>query len=77
MRLSQIPNSIFKRPIFERPIFKLPIFKLPRLGAEKKKAELLCRGACHRARIRATRWLLAMTAGYESMFPRRDAPELC
>ncbi len=36
----------------------------------------LLRGACHRVRIRATRWL-AMTAGYTSAFPRRITPELC
>jgi hypothetical protein len=35
----------------------------------------LLRGACHRARIRATRWL-AMTARYSFAFPRRDTPEL-
>jgi hypothetical protein len=31
------------------------------IGHEKIKSGLLRRGACHRARIRATRWLLAMT----------------
>src|SRR6266852_2251413 len=30
------------------------------------KTGLLRRGACHRARIRATRWLLAMTTRYNS-----------
>jgi len=40
-----------------------------------KEAGLL-RGACHRARIRATRWL-AMTTEHTSAFPRRDASELC
>src|SRR5258705_9279966 len=30
--------------------------------AAQRKKGLLRRGACHRARIRATRWLLAMTA---------------
>src|SRR5262249_27637380 len=30
--------------------------------AAEKKAGLLRRGACHRARVRATRWLLAMTS---------------
>ena len=29
---------------------------------------LLRRGACHRARIRATRWLLAMTANKTCIF---------
>jgi hypothetical protein len=43
----------------------------------QRKYGLLRRGACHRARIRATRWLLAMTVGYTSAFPRRDAPGLC
>jgi hypothetical protein len=36
----------------------------------------LLRGACHRARIRATRWL-AMTTKRTTSFPRRDAPEFC
>ena len=36
----------------------------------------LLRGACHRARIRATRWL-AMTAKHNSAISRRDAPEFC
>src|SRR5260370_40065078 len=34
------------------------------------------RGACHGARVRATRWL-AMTTGYSFAFPRRNASELC
>jgi hypothetical protein len=32
------------------------------IGATERKIGLLRRGACHRARVRATRWLLAMTA---------------
>jgi hypothetical protein len=40
-----------------------------------KKAGLL-RGACHRERIRAARWL-AMTSSHNSAIPRRDAPESC
>jgi len=34
----------------------------------------LLRGACHRARVRATRWL-AMTKRRAFAFPRRDSPE--
>jgi hypothetical protein len=45
------------------------------LTAQRKNG-LLRRGACHRARVRATRWLLAMTARHKSAFPRRSAPEL-
>ena len=40
------------------------------------QVERLLRGACHRARIRATRWL-AMTAERANAFSRRDAPEVC
>jgi hypothetical protein len=37
----------------------------------------LLRGACHRARVRATRWL-AMTGERHALAPpRRDAPEWC
>src|ERR1700722_10798985 len=36
----------------------------------------LLRGACHRARMRATRWL-AMTVRYDFAFSPRDAPEFC
>jgi hypothetical protein len=36
---------------------------------------LLRRGACHRARIRATRWLLAMTVGHAFALSRRKTPE--
>ena len=42
---------------------------------QESKSGLL-RGACHRARIRATRWL-AMTARCTFAFPRHHAPELC
>ena len=51
------------------------------------KSGLLRRGACHRARIRATRWLpgndgsrasIRMSnSGYTSAFSRREAPEVC
>jgi hypothetical protein len=41
----------------------------------EEKAGLL-RGACHRARIRATRWL-AMTSRYSFAFSRRLSPEVC
>ena len=51
------------------------------------KGGLLRRGACHRARIRATRWLLGndgsrasirmSNSGYTSAFSRREAPEVC
>jgi hypothetical protein len=36
----------------------------------------LLRAACHRARIRATRWL-AMTTGHNFAIPRRNSPESC
>ena len=36
----------------------------------------MLRGACHRARIRATRWL-AMTTKHTSAFLRRDTPGVC
>jgi len=36
----------------------------------------LLRGACHRARIRATRWL-AMTAEHDFMISRHELPEIC
>src|SRR5712672_3035307 len=32
------------------------------ISPRRRKNGLLRRGACHRARVRATRWLLAMTA---------------
>src|SRR5260221_3016989 len=35
--------------------------------AAQRKNGLLRRGACHRARVRATRWLLAMTAEKDEM----------
>ena len=41
--------------------------------AAQRKNGLLRRGACHRARIRATRWLLAMTARREPAVSPRDA----
>ena len=37
----------------------------------------LLRGACHRARIRAIRWLAMTLPGQTQMASRRDAPELC
>jgi hypothetical protein len=42
-----------------------------------RKNGLLGRGACHRARIRATRWLLAMTASHNFAISRPDMPEVC
>jgi hypothetical protein len=37
-----------------------------------------CRGACHRARIRATRWLMRATiTKHNSASPRHLAPEFC
>jgi hypothetical protein len=42
---------------------------------QESKSGLL-RGACHRARIRATRWL-AMTARYDFAISPRIAPEFC
>src|SRR5688572_25849258 len=39
-------------------------------AATRGKYGLLRRGACHRARIRATRWLLAMTRRQLSLPPR-------
>ena len=63
------------------------------LRAKRSNPALLCgygllrRGACHRARIRATRWLLGndgsrasirmSNSGYTSAFSRREAPEVC
>jgi hypothetical protein len=44
--------------------------------APQSKYGLLRRGACHRARIRATRWLLAMTSSHSFAISQRDAPEL-
>jgi hypothetical protein len=41
------------------------------------RAGLLRRGACHRARVRATRWLLAMTTKHTSAFSRHPSPEFC
>src|SRR5229473_647532 len=43
-----------------------------------RKNGLLRRGACHRARIRATRWLLAMTdaTALQLLLPRRRRPAL-
>src|SRR5271168_3213596 len=38
----------------------------------QRKSGLLRRGACHRARIRATRWLLAMTNGDSGALRRHD-----
>jgi hypothetical protein len=37
----------------------------------------LLRGACHRARVRATRWLAMTVSKHAIAPPRRDAPELC
>jgi hypothetical protein len=44
---------------------------------QERKSGLLRGGACHRARIRATRWLLAMTVRRTFATPRRDAPGWC
>jgi hypothetical protein len=45
-------------------------------GATRKNG-LLRRGACHRARIRATRWLLAMMVRYNFAISRPEMPEAC
>ena len=42
----------------------------------KEKNGLLRRGACRRARIRATRWLLAMTVSRRAPHPLSPSPGL-
>jgi len=58
-------STVISVVILDSPILFLRV--IARSGATKQSSfflrrhGLLCRGACHRARIRATRWLLTMT----------------
>jgi hypothetical protein len=47
------------------------------IASPKMTMDLLRRGACHRARIRATRWFLAMTPRCESTISPRGTREFC
>jgi hypothetical protein len=48
-------------PQFQRAVIA-SVSEAIHAATKKVRVDCFCRGACHRARIRATRWLLAMTS---------------